>query len=363
MADERNHLAHVLRDPERLAQAKPADWDYLIPEARRAGLLGRLADLAERDPGFEAIPENVRVHLGSAKVLAAKRRREVHFEIDRLVDLLREILGTVVLLKGAAYVAADLPPAAGRIFNDIDILVPTAELAPVEAILGFGGWRLGEIDRYDEEYYRRWMHQLPPLVNAARKSVIDVHHTIVPRTARVALDAKLLLDQIVPVSSKSNLAVLSAPDMILHSAVHLFSEGDFDKGLRDLDDLNLLLRYFATKSGFWDALIERATSLDLARPLYYALRYTTSVLGTRVPSDVLREMSRYRPSRIALGAMDAAFGRAFRSPHPRCRDALTGTALSLLYVRAHYLRMPLHLLIPHLLRKGIHHHKEPAATA
>ena len=44
----------------------------------------------------------------------------------------------------------------------------------------------------------------------------------------------------------------------------------------------------------------------------------------------------------------------------RCRivaasaDALTAAARWLLYVRAHYLRMPLHLLLPHLLRKSFH---------
>jgi hypothetical protein len=363
MPHQRDHLANALRDPQRLARASLSDWDFLIPEARRAGLLGRLADIVERSFGLEVVPEKVRAHLVSASILAEKRRREVLFEIDRLVDLLKDVLGTVVLLKGAAYIVAGLAPAAGRIFNDIDILVPKTELAAVEAILSLGGWRLGEIDPYDEEYYRRWMHQLPPLVNAARKSVIDVHHTVVPTTARIALDAHMLFERVVPVPGNARLAVLSPPDMVLHSAVHLFSEGEFEKGLRDLDDLNLLLQHFGQSGEFWEALLSRALALDLNRPLYYALRYTTKLLGTRVPLGVARETDRYRPGRAVLDLMDAAFGRALCPPHPDCRDALTGTALALLYVRSHYLRMPLHLLIPHLVRKGVRHHAERPAEA
>ena len=358
MRRPRDSLAPILRDPERLARLSPAEWDVVIPQARRSGLLGRLADIAERTIGTDAIPERIRAHLLSARILAEKRRREVLFDIDRLVGLLKDLLGTVVLLKGAAYLVTDLPPAAGRIFNDIDILVPRAELAPVEAILSLGGWRLGEIDPYDEQYYRRWMHQLPPLVNAARRSVVDVHHTVVPITARVALDPGTLLDRVAPVPGMPHLAVLSPPDMVLHGAVHLFSEGEFEKGLRDLDDLNLLLRHFGTENDFWDALLTRASALDLGRPLFYALRYSAKLLGTPVPPEVSREMGRYRPAAAVRGLMDAAFARAFRPPHPDCRDSLTGPALALLYVRAHYLRMPPHLLIPHLLRKGVRGHAE-----
>src|SRR3546814_9997045 len=40
--------------------------------------------------------------------------------------------------------------------------------------------------------------------------------------------------------------------------------------------------------------------------------------------------------------------------HESCDGSLTAAARWLLYVRAHYLRMPLPLLLPHLLRKSLH---------
>jgi hypothetical protein len=214
------------------------------------------------------------------------------------------------------------------------------------------------MDPYDERYYRRWMHQLPPLSNANRQSTIDVHHTIVPSTARAALAGDTLVEEAIELPRKPGLAVLAPPDMVLHSAVHLFNEGEFPRGLRDLDDLNLLLRHFGREPGFWDRLASRAEALGLTRPLFYTLRYAEALLGTPVPQSLSRAMSRHGPDGPGLWVMDGLFERALRSPHANCHDALTGTALTLLYMRAHYLRMPLHLLIPHLIRKALRPRRE-----
>ena len=47
--------------------------------------------------------------------------------------------------------------------------------------------------------------------------------------------------------------------MVLHSAVHLFQEGEFGRGLRDMLDMNDLVPAFpCSKSTFWDDLDQRA---------------------------------------------------------------------------------------------------------
>jgi hypothetical protein len=50
--------------------------------------------------------------------------------------------------------------------------------------------------------------------------------------------------------------------------------------------------------------------------------------------------------------MDFLFSRAFRPDHPQCKLPYTDLALGILYVRSHLLRMPLYLLLPHLVRKA-----------
>ena len=43
---------------------------------------------------------------------------------------------------------------------------------------------------------------------------------------------------------------------------------------------------------------------------------------------------------------------ALRPVHPSCHVPGEGLARWLLFVRSHWLRMPLHLLVPHLVRKA-----------
>jgi hypothetical protein len=139
--------------------------------------------------------------------------------------------------------------------------------------------------------------------------------------------------------------------MVIHSACHLFHEEELHHGLRDLVDLDALLRSFGDDPGFWKSLPARARELDLARPLYYALRYTRKMLDTPVPQEALRDAAAGAPSRPLRPLMDALYGRALQAPHGSCEDAATGMARRMLFVRAHWLRMPLGLLVRHLGHK------------
>ena len=94
----------------------------------------------------------------------------------------------VILLKGTAFVAAGLEAGQGRAIGDLDILVPRDRLDDVEAALLAAGWEWVKPDPYDDAYYRRWMHELPPLIHRERDRMIDVHHTILPLTARITPD-------------------------------------------------------------------------------------------------------------------------------------------------------------------------------
>lgn len=354
-----DRLTPLLATPAESVEWGAEDWDRAIRQARRAGLLARLeARLAEA--GLIAhIPPAPRAHLEAARILASKHRDDVGREIRAIAAALETLDAPLVLLKGAAYARAGLPPAEGRLFGDIDILVPKASLGEAERLLRVAGWNSAKPDAYDQRYYREWMHELPPLQHERRQTALDVHHTIVPPTSRFAVDARMLLDAAVPMRDNSRIALLAPADMVLHSAVHLFTEGEFSHGLRDLCDLDLLLRHFsAADFRFWDRLLERAAGFGLGRPLYYALRFTAAVLGAPVPERLFGVDA---PGPLGRRLMDE-LGRALRPPHPSCAVAGTGLALFLLYLRAHYLRMPVGLLMPHLLRKALLRPLEPEAA-
>lgn len=355
----RSLLSNVLTRPE-LAPALPPDsWNLLIPQARQAGVLARLCFQFDDLGLLEHLPERPRCHLIAARTLALKHARDVRWEVTCLSLALRDCGFPITLLKGAAYLMADLPPARGRLFSDIDLLVPRSQLDAAERGLSAAGWVPAVKDVYDQRYYRRWTHQIPPLRHLRRRSVLDVHHTIVPPTARTPVAAAALTFDSLPLSPDTRLRVLAPADMVLHSAVHLFNEGEFDRGLRDLLDLHDLLRHFGNRPGFWQRLAQRAEALELTGPLYLTFCFLERMLDEPPPPALRDAIQRWQPSTYARVGLDALLDRGLRPNHPSCNDYFTATARWLLYVRAHYLRMPLHLLLPHLARKSFRHITDP----
>lgn len=354
-------LRALLTEPTQLLSASASHWDLLIRQARSTNLLARLANHFVEANLLEMVPLAPRQHLISALRLVDRQNIAMWWEVECIRKAVADTDMPIILLKGAAYVLAELRAARGRLFSDVDILVPKHRLADVESGLMLHGWQSLQYDEYDQRYYRRWMHEIPPMRHVRRGTVIDVHHSILPPTARVKVDTEALLAAAMPLAGHNSLYVLQPPDMFLHSATHLFHEGEFEKGLRDLFDLDSLLREFGGKDEFWEKLVPRALELGLERPLFYAVRYTNMILGTPIPIAVLKAAMVATPGRGPLNIMDFCYMRALRPVH--ASTDVTGSRLArfALYLRSHWLRMPLHLLVYHLGRKALSRDNETTA--
>lgn len=336
-----------------LPELPPRAWEDLLSQARRTRLLARLATHAAGQGWLPAVPAGPQLHLRGALRVVQRQRNEALWEVDRLRAALAPVQVPVVLLKGAAYVAADLPPSRGRLFADVDIMVPKAALRRVESALMAGGWIAEKLDAYDDRYYRDWMHELPPLQHVERHSNLDVHHTITPPTSRFPIDGAALLARVRPVAPGSALHVLDPADMVLHSAVHLMQEGSFDGGLRDLLDIDDLLKHFgAGDPAFWTRLARRATDLGLATPLAHVLAQLERLFGTRAPADAGPAIAALRPRGSSFGLMQGLLARALQPNHPSCRMPGYRAAGLALFIRSHWLRMPWYQILPHLARKA-----------
>jgi len=345
-------LLRVLRAPALSAGLSAVEWDLLLRQADAANLSATLYYLLAGKGLLEQALPPAREQLEWTHTLALRHQQGVYWEVRLIRRALQQLGLPIVLLKGGAYATAELPPARGRLFTDIDILVPEAALPQVEAALMLAGWASTHHDAYDQRYYREWMHELPPMQHVLREALIDVHHALLPKTAAQHPDSARLLAAALPIAQAPEFLRLAPADMVLHSATHLFADGEFDKGLRDLYDLHQLLSHFGAEPGFWDGLPERARALELQRFLFYGLRYARALLGTPVPERVLAAIAPDGPSAPLRALMDALFLRALLPDHPSCRDALNGLARFCLYVRGNWLRMPPLRLARHLLHKA-----------
>ncbi|CAH1747424.1 protein of unknown function [Thauera humireducens] len=62
--------------------------------------------------------------------------------------------------------------------------------------------------------------------------------------------------------------------------------------------------------------------------------------------------SLFFPAKLETEGDGSIFNTLLRPMHETCDDRFSPVARFVLYVRGHSLRMPAHLLIPHLLRKA-----------
>ena len=346
-----NQLLRTFADPARVAGLGIEGWEALLAQARFAGLTARLSYRIEDAGAFCALPARLRTQFAAARAIAESRRRELEWEVNRLHRVFAGTGFPVLLLKGAAYAVAGLPIARGRTTADVDIMVPVDALDRVEKHLLAHGWAQDELAPYDARYYRKWAHELPPLRHRARGSVLDVHHTILPPRSRLRPDPSVFWREAVTLADGS--MAFCPTHMVLHVAVHLFQDGEIAGGLGNLIDFDGLCRYFGRGPVFWEQLVPAAVELGLCRPLYYALRYTSLLLGTAVPTVVMAGVEREgKPPVPVRVIMDPLVGQALVPDLPEYVSPWQWVARLSLYIRSHWLRMPPLPLALHLLRKA-----------
>lgn len=350
----RNHpLIRLLRAPRATAEGLSLpEWSIAIRAARQGNLLGRLGYLITLHGITDTLPIQVKHHIESAIRVATSQHRNVRWEIVEIQRSLRTKSIPFVILKGAAYITMDYDAAHGRTLSDIDIMVPHSRIVEAEGALIDSGWFPGKLNPYDQKYYRTWMHELPPLRHLERGTTLDVHHTIIPPTTAIKPDVTHLWNKAIPWNGSDEISVLSPEDMVLHSAAHLFHDGEMEHGLRDLVDMDSLITEFSTNESFWNNLTERANLLDLLRPLYYALQCRSYFLGAEPPAAVTKAIAAHGKlegfdTQVVLHILMQSIGANLNKKQTPSLQL----AKLLVFIRSHYLRMPMHLLIPHLLRK------------
>jgi hypothetical protein len=331
-----SRLIALLRSPQSITQVTDAHWNELIEQGRKTQLLGQLAVSLKRAQLLDKVPAAVQRHLALADLTMMRRSEAALWEVATMRRAVDPKI-PLVLLKGCAYLASADTNAAGRVFSDMDILVRRQHLPAVEADLMSVGWKPSRVDDYDLGYYRNWMHEVPPMEHVRRHTVVDLHHAINPLVSRFYIDPDKLFERIVALSP--GIFVLAATDRVIHCALHLLQEGEPKKLIRDLYDLHLLLRQHHGSAEGVELLHQRAcelnvdTLIETAIGAAHALFADDSHVGER------------------SGWLQACVDRAAREANGRTTVAgeLAGTAV---LTFSHWMKMPMQLLLPHLVRKA-----------
>lgn len=343
-------LIELLRAPHQAQRLFAKEWTDVISLARRELVIGHLADVLIKADVFLQLEPRLQQMLQDGLREAAWSHGHARGEARHVSAALIPIGCPVLILKGSAYVLAGFDSSGGRLAGDLDILVPKSSLAAAESALKDAGFFMIKKDSYDEAYYRLWMHELPPFQHVERKSLIDVHHTILPLTGRVQPDAQALVRDAVPLGP--GLLRLCNADIVLHSAAHWIQDGDLNGGLRNLHDIHRLLSEFSNADDFWQQLTTRADLHGLHRALYYAVHMSRHLFGTYIPSNIHSRINKGRPNFLTHMVMTWLIKTRLMALEVGRQSLPFRLASLLLYMRSHWLRMPPLMTMRHLARKA-----------
>lgn len=334
-----SQLIQVLRCPEQARELPEAAWNDLLQLGLHNQLLGQIAARLSAAGVLGNIPSSIARHFELALLTAGRRGESALWEIRVLREALHET-SRILLLKGCAYLACDDPGSRGRLFSDIDILVPREKLGCVEARLIPHGWKPSRVSAYDSRYYREWMHEIPPMEHVRRHTVLDLHHAIVPPVSRYFIRTERLLEHAVEVSP--GIDVLSPADRTIHCAIHMFLEGEPRKLLRELYDLFSLLEFHFGSAAARERLHHRAADLGVQPLVEVATGVALRIFGDPEDAPMANRRSDWLGACLAASARRDAGGAA----HRMLSD-------SVLLAYSHWIKMPPWLLTTHLTRKFV----------
>jgi hypothetical protein len=338
----------LYKKPEVALTLNLDQWQSIIFVLRHHQLLARYQFIFERAGIFEQLPQYVKHHLINAKILSQKQYHQVFFEANALLNAFGFNSKHKVFLKGAAYTLSGQTAGVGRVYSDIDLLIGKEEINDVERTLSISGWLSEKITKYDDNYYRNWSHEIPPLRHGGRGTILDVHHNIIPIISGRAPDISYFLEQVE--KTKDGFSVLSPAGMTLHSIVHLMFNDDVKNGFRDLLDLDLLIKHNGSDF-YWSTLLQLAENTNFTYELKLAVRYLSKILQTKIPEGVLTQLhiSDSPTSKI----LDFIYLSVLLPSHALVDNKKYNLANSIAMYRGHWLKMPLHILIYHMSNKGI----------
>jgi hypothetical protein len=345
-------LITFIHQPKSIENWTPCLWDQFLQQAYNTGLLARVFSILTEHDLFESVPEHLKWHFNSANIVYLAHKQDVLLEVEYIEKALKPAGITPVFLKGAAYLLNEAKCSDGRLFADVDIFVAKKDLASTEELLRWNGWVGKKVDEHDEKYYRDWMHEIPPMTNTRSGMTVDVHHNLVPLVSRMSLNSEEILANVVV--NEKGIKTLSAEDKVLHSASHLLLDGEFNHGFRDLHDIYLLIVEYSMEDPlFLSRLQKRSLFLGFELIFYYCLKLQQHFFSLSVEEQLLEECEKRFKSKFIKNSVLKAMIKVLTPDVYKHRSTSFNTALFILFIRSHWLKMPMHILIPHLIYKSL----------
>ncbi len=342
-------LFRLLKKPEVGSTFSAEQWQNVIWILREAKLLSSLYHMAIRAQCYDDYPVFAQRHLYSAQVYARRQAQQIEFEAKGIRDLLEQVSVKAIFLKGAGYTLRDSLNSKGRICSDLDILVAKDQLSIAEKHLQANRWKPETLSDYDEQYYRKWAHEIPPMIHLNRGTVIDVHHNVYLPISGRSPNIEAFLTR--TCKTASGCFVLQPVPTVLHCIIHLFTNEDSSSWMRDLFDISVLLDEFESEA-FYAELQTLVVESGFETEWLYCIACLKHYEDRVFPNVVNQFLAQHPFTRKQKWLCENAIIPAIAPNHSMVCQTQHKLAKNLVYFRGHWMKMPLHILIKHFVLKS-----------
>ncbi len=258
------------------------EWGHWAELTRRERVVPQLYELASRSLPPDC-PEIQRAEQMQLDVAATMVRLETGL-VD-VADLFESHQLRFAVLKGCATAHLDYVDPAQRQIGDVDLLISPQDLALAVNLLNSAGWhQVYPLPRHHELFTHALTFRGPILAE------IDLHQRIAHRALGVLVPPDDLLERGVAFDvAGRELWALSAPDRLIHAALHLVASRGEYRRLSSAADVLLLTNSLANDAG---SVLDRADEWRIRTIVEAGIRFAYESAKLEIPGVWVRAMDR-----------------------------------------------------------------------
>ncbi|MDP4267486.1 MAG: nucleotidyltransferase family protein [Bacteroidota bacterium] len=282
------------------------DWDYILTNAYRNGIIPTLFNNISNFDNKEVIPVHVVSKLKNSYYANLKNNIKLIHEFKFVADVLKKENIDIILLKGIYLSSLVYKNIALRQIGDIDILLKENQIFTARKILLDSGYQEVGIP------YTKWMlrnsdkiwRHIPELIKD--DIVLDIHSHLLHNNPLTKEFTDLVWKTSLENTVEHQKVLTLNPELdILYLSYHLGSHLEMNQfQLRTYQDIAEIVRLYNKKIN-WDELINRAFYFKLNQIVGHVFYIINAYMNVSIPEHVLRRFntgsqSKYNNSFITL---------------------------------------------------------------
>jgi hypothetical protein len=269
----------------------PQEARRIVERAARLGVAPILWDRLQGGKAAGRLPEELRAELRRFTYAQTLYNTVMLRELGELLEGLRQTGVQPVVLKGAALAGRLYRNVGLRTLSDLDLLVRPSELPAADGVLRRRGYRQRVDPRFRTLY--RHHHHTAPYAPPRGHPRVELHTGLISPDHGLHPDLERMRARCRDARFHRALgAILCPEDQLLHVCLHLSLSDRFVRGLKDLMDIDGLVR--ETEDLDWDRFLATTEDAGLGRPVCYALGLARRCLHTPLPAAVVRRLRCHR---------------------------------------------------------------------